>query len=213
MAIDNGYDAERGDWVTTDSRYQAVADESRFATLDEDVLLRPDRAWPLLLALLAAVPEDVVDRVGCGPLETFIHLHGAAFAAELEREARENPRFREAVLNVELRQGALPAVVEARLRDAFGVRFELLPADASSAEGGAGAPAAMLRFWREPLARRRLGAVGERRLLAYCARSPARSAAEGHALMRSFVVKQFRKSGSTTGRRGRSPSPVPPCHP
>src|SRR3954453_21318012 len=26
-----------------------------------------------------------------------------------------------------------------------------------------------------------LGAVGERRLLAYCARSPARSAAEGHA--------------------------------
>ena len=139
MAIDNWYDAERGDWVTADSRYQAVADDARFGTLDEDVLLRPDRAWPLLLALLAAVPEDVVDRVGCGPLETFVHLHGAAFATELEREARENPRFRAAVLNVELRQGVLPPAVEARFRDAFGPRFELSPEEGPEAEGGADA--------------------------------------------------------------------------
>ena len=137
MTIDNWYDAERGDWVTADSRYQAVAGAEQFATLDEDVLLRPDRAWPLLLELLAAVPEDVVDRVGCGPLETFVHLHGAAFAAELERGAKANSRFREAVLNVELRQGVLPPAVEARLRAAFGARFELLPAEASSVEGGA----------------------------------------------------------------------------
>jgi len=137
MAIENWYDAERGDWVTADSRYQAVADEPRFATLDEDVLLHPDRAWPLLLALLAAVPEDGVDRVGCGPLETFVHLHGGVFATELEREARDNPRFRDAVLNVELRRGVRPPAVEARLCTAFGARFELMPTDAIEADGGA----------------------------------------------------------------------------
>jgi len=50
----------------------------------------------------------------------------------------------------------------------------------------AGAPAPILRIRGEDLARRRLGAVGNGGIVAYGARSPARSAAEGHARIRLF---------------------------
>jgi hypothetical protein len=127
VAIDNYYDYEAGDWVTTASRYDAITSQHPFETVDKDALHDPRRGWPILLALLAAVPEDLIADVGCGPLENFIHFHGVEFAGELEREARENPRFRRAVINVNLSQGELPLEVEARLCAAFGPHFELMP--------------------------------------------------------------------------------------
>jgi hypothetical protein len=125
--IENYYDYELGDWVTDHSRYHAVADEPRFSALEEPVEISPELTWALILELLAAVPEDVTSMVGLGPLDTFVRWHGAAFVEELERGARDNPRFREAVLNVDLPRGYLPAEVEARLVAAFGPCFQLGP--------------------------------------------------------------------------------------
>jgi len=125
--MENHYDEEDADWVTMASRYAAIEEQPRFRELDTHLYSHPHLAWPLLLELLAEVPDDLVFLVGCGPLETFINRHGAAFVDQLECEARENERFREAIVEVNLRQGKLPAPVESRLVAAFGRRFELLP--------------------------------------------------------------------------------------
>jgi hypothetical protein len=127
VEIENYYDYETGDWVTIGSRYDAITSQYPFESVDKDALFNPRRGWPILLSLLAAVPEDLIGSVGCGPLETLISAHGAEFVEELEREASENPRFRRAVMNVNLSRGELPPDVEARLCIAFGPRFELLP--------------------------------------------------------------------------------------
>ena len=88
------------------------------------------RAWPVLLALLDTVPDDLLPFVGAGPLETFIVRHGPAYVSELVGEADRNPRLRRAVLNVNLPPGELPPAVEAQLRNAFGPEFRLFAPDA-----------------------------------------------------------------------------------
>ncbi|MBV9111093.1 MAG: hypothetical protein JO306_16930 [Gemmatimonadetes bacterium] len=127
MKIDNYYDYELGDWVTAETRYRAVADQPRFAGLVELVDRDPARAWPLLLELLDAVPEDVTYMVGGWLLDRFVRLHGAAYVEQLEREAAVNPRFMDAVLEMYLHEGELPSDIEARLVAAFGPRFYLEP--------------------------------------------------------------------------------------
>src|SRR5690349_18360059 len=103
--MDNYYDPATRSWVTAESRYAAVADQSRYREL---FFLAPEQAWPLLLELLAAVPEDVLAYVGAGPLENFIVRYGAQFMDEIESEVRRNARFRDAALEVNLARGTLP---------------------------------------------------------------------------------------------------------
>src|SRR5215216_3703771 len=110
--MDNYYDPQTGYWVTSGSRYDEIAEQPRFSELDR---LPPAQAWPRLLELLAAVPDDLVDYVGSGPLETFIVRHGAAFAPEIAARARADPRFLDAALNVNLARGELPEAAEAEL--------------------------------------------------------------------------------------------------
>jgi hypothetical protein len=121
--MDNYYDPISGQWVTDWDRYQAIAQQPPFIDLDATLATHPDRAWPLLLDLLASVPPDTTHYVGSGPLEDFIHTHGAAFIAELEAAAQSNARFRDAVAEVNLERGKLPAPIEQRLLTAFGPRF------------------------------------------------------------------------------------------
>ena len=125
--MENHYDSESGEWVTDGSRFDAIVDGPRFRELDRLLWSSPEAAWPLLLDLLAEVPADLVYQVGCGPLQSFVNAHGAAFVEQLTAQARESPRFREAVLEVDLRRGRLPEPVESRLVEAFGPRFVLLP--------------------------------------------------------------------------------------
>lgn len=128
--MENYYDYRTGEWVTSGSRYEAVARRPPYDELDDLIILgdEPERAWRLILALLHAVDEDVVDYVGAGPLESFIWRYGAAFADEIEAAARDDERFRGALLDVNLTQGHLPPDVEARFMAAFGDRLRLLPA-------------------------------------------------------------------------------------
>ncbi|MFL5538826.1 MAG: DUF6869 domain-containing protein [Longimicrobiaceae bacterium] len=124
--MENYYDHETGEWVTSWSRYIAIEEQPRYDGL-RTLTDPPEVRWRLLLELLAEVPDDVVFHVGCGPLQNFIRAYGAAFVDQLEAAARDNERFRRAVIEVDLPAGALPEAVETRLVAAFGPRFELLP--------------------------------------------------------------------------------------
>jgi hypothetical protein len=128
--MDNYYDSVSGQWVTDWDRYQAIAQQPPFVDLDAALASHPDRAWALLLDLLASVPPDTIHYVGSGPLEDFIHAHGAAFIAKLEAAAHSNARFQDAVVEVNLERGELPAPIEQRVLAAFGPRFRLLERNA-----------------------------------------------------------------------------------
>jgi hypothetical protein len=124
--MENYYDYAAGLWVTSDSRYEAIASQPPFDDLWEFNGSSPRHEWGLILLLLSILPDDLVSCLGCGPLENFINDHGAEFVVPIEAEARINSRFLRAVMNVNLQRGRLPAEVEARLLAAFGPRFELL---------------------------------------------------------------------------------------
>ena len=128
--MDNYYDPTSKQWVTDWDRYKAVAERPPFADLDASLHADPDRAWSLLLELLAAVPPDTIHYVGSGPLENFIQAYGATHIAQLEAAAQSNARFRDAVVEVNLERGRFPAPVEQRMLAAFGPRFQLLAPNA-----------------------------------------------------------------------------------
>ncbi|WP_460629661.1 DUF6869 domain-containing protein [Intrasporangium mesophilum] len=65
--------------------------------------------------LQSAADADAPVLVGSGPLEDLLHEHGAAVIEEVERLARQEPTFTEALRSVWLEHGALPPSVEARL--------------------------------------------------------------------------------------------------
>jgi hypothetical protein len=126
--MENFYDHESGEWVTTASRYERILAEPRFAPIrDSEIPGWPaDRAWALILELLAAVPEDAIPYVGAGPLESFVVRHAPAFIDEIESELRRNARLRTAVVEVNLERGELPPAIESRIVAAFGPRFSLI---------------------------------------------------------------------------------------
>lgn len=58
----------------------------------------PERAWPIVLALVAEAPDDeALAFVAGGPLEDLIQKHGDAFADRIVERARSDPRFRSAL--------------------------------------------------------------------------------------------------------------------
>ena len=134
--MDNYYDDQTGEWVTSQSRYDSVLAEPRFdAIRDHDIQQWPsDRAWALILELLAAVPEDTVSYVGSGPLEDFVRRHAVEFISKLEAELPRNPRLQSAALEMYLTRGDLPSSIEARLAAALGPRFSFLDSSANHAD-------------------------------------------------------------------------------
>lgn len=66
---------------------------------------QPHRAWRLLgrMAELATTDELVTD-LGAGPLEDFVRAHAPKFIRQIERRAKECPKFRRALRNVYLPQ-------------------------------------------------------------------------------------------------------------
>lgn len=81
------------------------------------VYFDPARAWTVLCRLIEAAPEDVVVRIGAGPLEEFLNRYGDRYVAEVEA-ASGNDNFVLALANVWLSRGELPPEVELRLHQA-----------------------------------------------------------------------------------------------
>jgi hypothetical protein len=64
-------------------------------------LTEPERAWPVILALIEAAPnEEALAFVAAGPLEDLIQSHGNDFADRIIERARRDPRFRSALRDV-----------------------------------------------------------------------------------------------------------------
>ena len=131
--MDNYYDTVSGCWVTSADRYHAIASKPPFDLLDDPLLIAyyPEQAWSLMLELLRVVPEDTINYLGAGPLETFICRHGATFIDAIVSEAETNPLFARAALEINLERGMLPELAESRLMAALGPRFRLLDPNAS----------------------------------------------------------------------------------
>jgi hypothetical protein len=97
------------DWrvVRSGSRGERVAREhdldSPAARLDA-MLSSPasaENAWPIVLALVQDAPdEEAPAYVAAGPLEDLIRQRGAQFGDRVVEQARQDERFREALLGV-----------------------------------------------------------------------------------------------------------------
>jgi len=78
----------------------------------------------VIQALVDAAPTDAdLAFVGAGPLEDLMshHRHGVTFVDEVERHARQDPRFRIAISGLWLAEG-VPESVRSRL-GAFGAKL------------------------------------------------------------------------------------------
>lgn len=61
----------------------------------------PAYAWSLTLQLIAAAPTpEALSYVAAGPLEDLLYARGEIFIDEVERLARQDPKFRRALRSV-----------------------------------------------------------------------------------------------------------------
>src|SRR5262245_47557786 len=91
------HDAERDTLVNAWIAYDRTNDANLFWAWDRvtDLVLEdPEVAWPAILALVRAAPDDLVlANVAAGPLEDLLSNHGASFIDRVETEARRDERF------------------------------------------------------------------------------------------------------------------------
>jgi hypothetical protein len=88
--------------------FDEVADR---VTYGED----PHRAWELVLALVEAAEDTNLGYVGAGPLEDLVTRFGPQLIAEIESQARRDPKFRACLGTIWLSKGNLPADILSRV--------------------------------------------------------------------------------------------------
>jgi ABC-type nitrate/sulfonate/bicarbonate transport system substrate-binding protein len=85
-------------------RHYAEKDDSLFwawQQLQDYLSSDPARAWSLTLKLIAAAPTpEALSYIGAGPLEDLLYGRGEQFIDEVERLARQDPKFRRALQGV-----------------------------------------------------------------------------------------------------------------
>ena len=113
--------------------HQAAEDDDPDAWADSAcwvlILDDPERAWSLILLLVQRVPDDVLSCVGVGELEDFVKRHAPDFIDRIEDRARSDPRFFEALCQIWLTRGRLPAEIEERVMRASRNSILLLDVD------------------------------------------------------------------------------------
>jgi hypothetical protein len=76
--------------VRTDDQNRHWAVEALTDLLDDD----PDEAWRVVIELVvAADTEELLCRIGAGPLETLVTNHGERFISRIESAARSDAKF------------------------------------------------------------------------------------------------------------------------
>jgi hypothetical protein len=87
----------------------------------------PQDAWGVVLALVAAADEMTSGFVGAGPVEDFVRRFGAVSIDKIEQASRRDPKFRECLGAIWLRDGDLPPDIMARVVAASGGRIRPSP--------------------------------------------------------------------------------------
>lgn len=83
--------------------------------VDNAVRTPSPQTFDLLLALVHGAQDDnALAYVGAGPFEDLVNWHGAKFVDEIERYARRDRAFRQALANVRISSN-VPATVRDRL--------------------------------------------------------------------------------------------------
>src|SRR2546422_4950885 len=97
-------------------RYAQEKRDADFWVFDEvNEIVRNDRqeAWRLILALVERAPDDLLGRVGAGPIEHFVRAHPTAVVEQGADETRAEARFSDGPFWVWVRQGEKPSHVGA----------------------------------------------------------------------------------------------------
>jgi hypothetical protein len=122
---------DRETLISTYLRYLAIKQSQDFWAWDVvmETATGPDAegAWDLVVELLRRVPAADQCQVAAGPLEHAITAHGEALVGWIEGEARRDPRFKEALGQIWLREGELTADVQRRIIAASGGLITPLP--------------------------------------------------------------------------------------
>ena len=71
--------------------------------------------WHIVLALVTAVSDDLLEQVGVGPLEDLIGNHPAEVIDKVAKQASTDSRFLHALCAAWFSHGQLPPYVERRL--------------------------------------------------------------------------------------------------
>jgi hypothetical protein len=101
-------------WVRHAS-YGEVFDFWAWERVNELVHADARTGWHLILALIAAVPDDLLGNVGVGPLEDLIGKHPAEVIDKVAKQAINDQRFLQALCQAWFTHGQLPPYVERRL--------------------------------------------------------------------------------------------------
>ena len=80
----------------------------------------PERAYALVLALIAAAPDHRLEHVGAGAVEDMVENHATVLIDRIEAEAKRDPRFREALGSIWLVADEIDPLLLARLQTATG---------------------------------------------------------------------------------------------
>ena len=101
-------------WVRH-ARYREEFDFWAWQKVNELVLADPRAGWHLVLALIDAAPDDLLGKVGVGPLEDLIGHHPTEVIDKVAKQATNDPRFLKALCEAWFSHGQLPPYIERRL--------------------------------------------------------------------------------------------------
>ena len=94
----------------------------------------PERAWPVILALVKQASDDHLGAIGAGPIEHLIDDHAPAFIDRIEAAAAADPRFRQALSSIWLNSLYQAPEIVGRLVAASGGVIEPFELDYEKAE-------------------------------------------------------------------------------
>jgi hypothetical protein len=94
----------------------------------------PERAWIILLALVAQAEGKELEYVGAGLLEHLCESHGSQFIDRVEAQAIQDPKFKAALGSIWLNSLYVPEVIVRRLVNASGGLIEPFELDYEKAE-------------------------------------------------------------------------------
>ena len=92
-----------------------------------DIVNGPDaeRAYTLVLALVAAAPDERLEHVGAGAVEDMVEKHGPVLIDRIEAQARRDPRFTDALASIWLVIDDIDPDILGRLQVVTGGRIDV----------------------------------------------------------------------------------------
>ncbi len=125
------------DWARIWLQYHEEHRDEDFWAVNSMFLLHeedPERAWQVILELVAQASEEQLGAIGAGPLESLIDDHAEAFVDRIEAAAITDTKFQEALSGIWLNSFYQKPVTVARLVAASGGAIEPFELDYEKAE-------------------------------------------------------------------------------